>query len=352
MSNVKRLKRQMLRELVRENVELIEGLPPWRERRRARLRLTGRVLALALLPVALLGSSRLISSFASPAAPARAQGTILPSALTTAPSSAEPALQLSGPPGPIDAAVFPLAVRKIAIDAGHGGDSVGTHVGGQAGTEPVSLGLVEKDITLDVADRLRKLLVADHFQVVMTRDRDVEVPLERRGAIAKEGRADIFVSIHVNWIENRKVRGVETYFLGATEDPFLTRLAAEENRESGYSLADMRKLLDGIYADVRHDKSHKLAETVQASLVKSLRQINPHLDDRGVKAAPFIVLLSTEMPAVLAEVSCLSNKEEAELLAKPTYRQYIAEALAAGVRSYADAVEGKPETTRISKKGT
>lgn len=353
MSNVKRLKRQMLRELVRENVELIEGLPPWRERRRARFRLTGRILALALLPVALLGSSRLISSFASPAAPVRAaQGTVLPSALTTAPSAAQPALQLSGPPEPIAAAVFPLAVRKIAIDAGHGGGSVGTHVGSDAGKEKSPLALVEKDITLDVADRLRQLLVADHFQVVMTRDRDVEVPLERRGAIAKEGRADVFVSIHVNWIENRKVRGVETYFLGATEDPFLTRLAAEENRESGYSLADMRKLLDGIYADVRHDKSHKLAETVQASLFKSLRKINPHLDDRGVKAAPFIVLLSTEMPAVLAEVSCLSNKEEAELLAQPTYRQYIAEALAAGLRSYADAVEGKPETTRISKKGT
>jgi N-acetylmuramoyl-L-alanine amidase len=346
MSNIKRLKRQMLRELVRENVELIEGLPPWRERRRARFRLTGRVLALALLPVALLGSSRLISSFASPpAAPVRA-------ARTAARAAVQPALQLSGSPEPIDAAVFPLAVRKIAIDAGHGGQSVGTHAGADAGTEKSPLALVEKDITLDVGERLRKLLVADHFQVVMTRDRDVEVPLERRGAIAKEGRADIFVSIHVNWIENRKVRGVETYFLGATEDPFLTRLAAEENRESGYSLADMRKLLDGIYADVRHEKSHKLAETMQAALFKSLRKINPHLDDRGVKAAPFIVLLSTEMPAVLAEVSCLSNKEEAELLAQPTYRQSIAEALAAGVRSYADAVEGKPETTRISKKGT
>lgn len=114
----------------------------------------------------------------------------------------------------------------------------------------------------------------------------------------------------------------------------------------------MRKLLDGIYADVRHEKSQKLAETVQASLFSSLRKTNPHLENRGVKAAPFIVLLSTEMPAVLAEVSCLSNKEEAELLAKPLYRQYIAEALAAGVRSYADAVEGRPETTQISKKGT
>jgi N-acetylmuramoyl-L-alanine amidase len=258
--------------------------------------------------------------------------------------AAEGAAGFAGPPGPIDAAVFPLAVRKIAIDAGHGGKSVGTRMS--------PLGLVEKDVTLDVAERLRKLLEADHFQVVMTRERDEEVPLEKRGELANAGGADIFVSIHVNWIENRKARGVETYFLGPTEDPVLTRLAADENRESGYSLADMRRLLDRIYADVRHEKSRKLAETVEASLFGSLRKANPQLEDRGVKAAPFIVLLSTEMPAILAEVSCLSNEEEAQLLAKPLYRQYIAEALAAGVRSYADSVEGKPESTQISKKGT
>jgi N-acetylmuramoyl-L-alanine amidase len=345
MSNVSRLKRQMLRELVRENVELIEGQLPRRERRRAQLRWTGRVAALALLPVAL------IASFAGrPNAAHRPAGAPVREASSAAARSvAEPAVHLSGPPQPVDAAVFPLAVRKVAIDAGHGGKSVGTHL------ETAPLGLVEKDITLDVAGRLKKLLEADHFQVVMTRDRDVEVPLEERGALANQGGADIFVSIHVNWIENRKARGVETYFLGPTDDPYLTRLAASENRESGYSLADMRKLLDRIYADVRQEKSHKLAETVQSSLFSSLRKVNPGLEDRGVKAAPFIVLLSTEMPAILAEVSCLSNEDEAGLLAKPLYRQYIAEALAAGVRSYADSVEmrpeARPETSLSSKKG-
>jgi N-acetylmuramoyl-L-alanine amidase len=174
------------------------------------------------------------------------------------------------------------------------------------------------------------------------------VALEKRGELAYMGGADIFVSIHVNWIENRRARGVETYFLGPTEDPYLTRLAADENRESGYSLADMRKLLDRIYADVRQEKSRKLAETMQASLFSSLRKVNPQLDNRGIKAAPFIVLLASEMPAVLAEVSCLSNDQEARMLAKPLYRQYIAEALAAGVRSYADLVEDKPD----GKKGT
>jgi N-acetylmuramoyl-L-alanine amidase len=179
--------------------------------------------------------------------------------------------------------------------------------------------------------------------VVLTRDRDVEVSLEERAKIANESGADIFLSIHVNWIENRSARGVETYYLGATNDPFLNKLAAAENRDSGYSLADMRQILDRIYAGVREDNSRKLAEVMQGSLYRSLRQVNPGLADRGVKAAPFIVLLTTEVPAVLAEVSCLSNEEEVRLLSKPLYRQYIAEALSRGVRSYAELAEGAQE---------
>jgi N-acetylmuramoyl-L-alanine amidase len=126
--------------------------------------------------------------------------------------------------------------------------------------------------------------------------------------------------------------------VGPTDDPFLNQLAASENRGSGYSLGDLRQLLDRIYAGVRQDNSRRLAEVVQRSLHRSLGKVNPQLGDRGVKSAPFIVLLSTEMPAILAEVSCLSNEEEARLLTKPLYRQYIAEALAQGLRSYADSV--------------
>jgi N-acetylmuramoyl-L-alanine amidase len=348
-----RLKRQMLRDLVRENVELIEGQPPRRlVRRRGAVRTALRLIALVLLPIGLLGSNRLISRSLEPR-PAVALPSSDPAVRPPAGPPPAAAARFTQAPEPVDAAVFPLAVRKVAIDAGHGGKSVGTR------TSP--LGLVEKDMTLDVALRLSKLLEADHFQVLMTRDRDSEVSLEQRGALANRGGADIFVSIHVNWIEDRSTRGVETYFLGPTEDPFLTRLAAAENRDSGYSLADMRKLLDRIYADVRQEKSKTLATTVQASLFRSLRKVNPGLEDRGVKAAPFIVLLSTEMPAILAEVSCLSNQQEAEHLAKPLYRQYIAEALAAGVRSYADAVEGSKAgpagpvkaaaTAQLSKKG-
>jgi N-acetylmuramoyl-L-alanine amidase len=331
------LKRRLLRELVRENVDLKENRLPRSLRRGShRLRTAVRILGLVLFPVALLGSTRLISSFAPPRPPAPSASAAVVSARPGTPQVADPRF---GVPTPIDAEVLPLAVRKVAIDAGHGGDSLGTHT---------PQGLTEKDLTLDIATRLRKLLEAEGFEIVMTRLADQDVSLAERGTLANQGGSDIFVSIHVNWIENRQSRGVETYFLGATQDPFLNRLAAAENRDSGYSMTDMRRLLDRIYADVRKDNSRRLAEVVQSSLYHSLRKVNPGLEDRGVKAAPFIVLLTTEMPAILAEVSCLSNDQEADLLSKPLYRQYIAEALAAGVRSYAETVEGRPQ----GEKGT
>jgi N-acetylmuramoyl-L-alanine amidase len=297
------------------------------------------------LSTALIGSTRLLSTLAAaPSPPLRALGAPQArQALTPIPPNPPPTgeggslLQPARSPSlaaapAIDPAVLPLAVRKIALDAGHGGDSLGTRT---------PLGLLEKDITLDIARRLRVLLEAGHgFEVVMTRQDDAAVSLAERAAIANRSGADVFVSVHVNWIEDHAARGVETYFLGPTNDPFLNRLAALENRDSGYSMADMRQLLDGIYAGVRQDKSRQLAEVVQGALFRSLGRVNPGIEDRGVKSAPFIVLLSTQMPAILAEVSCASNAEEARLLAMPFYRQYIAEALAGGLRAYASEARG------------
>jgi N-acetylmuramoyl-L-alanine amidase len=359
MSNreVSPLKRRLLQEVVRDNVDHKEGrLPPPLRPRRFGGRWTAGALALVLLPTLFLGSSQLISSFNPPASPVAAAGApaspgastpaASPATAAAAPAQAatvapETRLELTSEPEQVGAEVFPLAVRKVAIDPGHGGTSLGTHT-----TE-----MMEKELTLDVAVRLRKLLIADGFEVLMTRQADAEVDLAERGTRANKAGADIFVSIHVNWMENRDARGIETYYLGPTNDPYLTRLTAAENHDSGYSLADMRDLLDRLYAGVRQDNSRKLAEVIQSSLYHSLRKVNPQLQDRGVKAAPFIVLLTTEMPAILAEVSCLSNREEAELLSQPLYRQDIAEALAAGVRSYADTVEGKPEGGPNREKG-
>ncbi len=340
--DIDRLKRQLLRDLVRENVDLKEGRLP-RGLRRRRLPLVLRVLAVVLLPLGLLGSARLFPSLNAAAPSDRVAPAAGQTQIRSVPSLAQPALPavpavdetpttMLTAPTPVAAAVFPLPVRKIAIDPGHGGDSLGTKA---------PLGLVEKELTLDIALRLRRLLATD-YEVLMTRQEDRSLSLKDRGQAANSAGADIFVSIHLNWIEDRKTRGIETYYLGPTDDPFLTRLAADENRESGYSLTDMRRLIDQIYAGVRQEKSKKLAEVVQSSLFGSLAKASPGLQNRGVKAAPFVVLVTTQMPAILAEVSCLSNEDEAELLTQPHYRQTIAEALAAGVRTYADSIEGAP----------
>lgn len=345
MANVDRVKRQLLRDLVQQNVDLAEGRLPKTLRKGRHWPPAARIAAGVLLAVILLGSSRLISSRLNPplavphAVPARAALNRAPGqAAAVAPASMPlPATPLQ----PVDAAVFPLAVHKIVVDAGHGGDSTGTRT---------PEGMLEKQLTLDIAERLRRLLAQQSFEVVMTRESDHDVSLKERGALANRAGGDIFVSIHLNWIENRHSRGVETYYMGTTDDPYLNRLAASENRESGYSLADMRQLLDRIYAGVRQEKSHKLAETVQSALFQSLGKVSPEVQNRGVKTAPFIVLLTTEMPAILAEVSSMSNEGEARLLTKPLYRQYIAEALAKGIRSYAESVEETPEAAPAARK--
>jgi N-acetylmuramoyl-L-alanine amidase len=347
VANVDRIKRRLLRDLVEQNVDLIAGRRRRPRRRRDTLRLSLRFAALALLSVSLFGSSRWLSTLAEPrpvaaaAALARNPAQPVSPGRTSVPASGTALAGLT-PPKPVDAAIFPLAVRRVVIDAGHGGTSVGTRT---------PRGVLEKDLTLDIAVRLRRLL-EKQLQVVMTRESDRDVSLEQRGTLANQAGADIFVSIHLNWIQNRRSRGVETYYLGPTDDPYLTRLAASENLESGYSLADMRHLLDRIYAGVRQDKSRKLAEAVQGALFQSLGKLSPEVSDRGVKAAPFIVLLSTEMPAILAEVSSMSNEDEARLLTKPLYRQYIAEALAKGIRAYAGIVEGAPQMTLTGEKGS
>jgi N-acetylmuramoyl-L-alanine amidase len=388
MANVDRLKRRMLHELVQQNVDLIHrSVPPMRRASGGpllrHLRSLGisplQALKVAAMLAAVVASTALTTASGlvaplhflgtlnpfdhdarrSPAAAETAAARAVPPAsvrpVAAAVQDGTPALSAdAGSAGPtpatlraagsaaapgtpaLDAAVLPLAVRTIALDAGHGGDSHGSSA---------PLGLREKDITLDVAQRLRPLLEANHaFQVIMTREDDAAVSLAERAAIANRRGADIFVSVHVNWIEDRASHGVETYYLGPTDDPFLNRLATVENRDSGYSLADTRQLLDRIYAGVRQDKSRQLAEMVQTSLFRSLGKVNPRIESRGVKSAPFLVLVGTQMPAILAEVSCLSNADEASLLAKPLYRQYIAEALAKGLRDYATLAAGAGNT--------
>ena len=245
------------------------------------------------------------------------------------------------PPRPLDRVVFPLSVRKVVIDPGHGG--------AQHGAVSES-GMAEKEISLDIALRLRRLLEGASFEVLMTRETDEAVGLDKRADFANASSADLFVSIHLNWIpRSQELRALETYVLGPTNDPAVTKLAARENRDSVYSLSEYRLLLERIYMDTRQDESRRLAKAIQAELFGSVRRINPLVEDRGVKTAPFVVLVRTEMPAILVEVSCLSNAEDVKLLTNDDYKENIARALLAGIRSYANDLTGSEG--RMAKNG-
>ncbi len=328
MSQTTSLKRRLLRQAVADNISVRRGEPkPWRpavrivseEKQPSRWRFAW----LALLPLVLAVSLQLLRP-----APAAQAGPSPEPGLAPAVLEDQTADLRFAAPKAIDSDVFPLEVRRIVVDPGHGGEDFGT----------TDHDLVEKELTLDIGKRLAALLRDGGYEVHMTREDDRKLVLRERADFANRLHSDLFVSIHVNWISYAQVRGIETYFLGTTEDPVLKELARRENRESGYSLADMKMLLEGIYTGVRRDASRQFATRVQRSLYTSLRRVNPNLKNRGVKTAPFVVLVSTEMPAILAEVSCLSNREEARLLSRPLYRDHIAEALYRGIRGYADDV--------------
>ncbi|HET8917578.1 MAG TPA: N-acetylmuramoyl-L-alanine amidase [Candidatus Binatia bacterium] len=239
---------------------------------------------------------------------------------------------------------LPLSVRRIVIDPGHGGK--------QHGAISES-GVSEKDITLDIALRLRRLMENGSLEAFMTREADETLPLEKRVAFANANHADLFVSIHVNWMEPREIRPLETYYVGATNDPAVIKLASIENRDSGYSLSDYRRVLDKIYLDTRREESHRLAKAINSELYHSLSLINPELENRGVKMAPFAVLIGTQMPAVLAEVSCLSNEDDVKLLTNADYREKIAQALLRGIVSYANNLNGsEKKVAELWKKPT
>lgn len=313
-------KLRVLREAVRHNVEAPRRLRPKRA--------PGSTPALPLWMAGCLLIAPLVylSLPATVGSPITARAEAAPTGGRAAPSEAPRAT-----PQRLARAVLPLPIKRIVLDPGHGG--------AQAGALAES-GASEKEITLDLALRLRRLLQDASFEVLLTREADVTMSLEQRVAFANARRADVFVSIHVNWISRRGVRPVETYHVGPTDDPAVLKLAGAENRESGYSLGAYRRLLEKIYIDERRDESRALARTINAELYRALSAINPGLENRGVKMAPFAVLVGTEMPAILVEVSCLSNEKEAELLTTDDYRAQIAAALLRGIRSYSRDLDG------------
>lgn len=223
--------------------------------------------------------------------------------------------------------VLGLKVGRVVIDAGHGGHDVGS-VG--------PTGLTEKEVVLDIAKHLGAL-VEERLgsEVIFTRDDDTFIPLEQRPEIANRSRADLFVSIHANSSPLASATGVETYYLNFTSSPEALEVAARENASSERSVSDLGELIKKIALKDKIDESREFAAKVQSALFSSASRGGSKVRDRGVRKAPFVVLIGASMPSILTEIGFLSNPKEEAQLRKPEYRQKIAEALYKGVAQYA-----------------
>ena len=220
-----------------------------------------------------------------------------------------------------------LKIGRIVIDAGHGGHDTGT-IG--------PTGLMEKDLCLDVALRVGRLIDQrlPGAEVVFTRDDDTFVPLEQRTAIANEARADLFLSVHANSSQDRKARGIETYYLNFTGSSDAMEVAARENALSENAVHDLQDIVKKIARNEKIEESRDFAGNIQDSLAKRMENLNRGDRNRGVRKAPFVVLIGADMPSVLAEISFISNPSDEQWLKKPENRQRVAEGLYRGIERY------------------
>jgi N-acetylmuramoyl-L-alanine amidase len=291
----------------------------------------------------------LLAPLVTPAAPAPARGPL--AAVIVGPS-------LPGPPGTVAADVKPrvsiqadsqalpakrnangeesltrvlgLKLGRVVIDPGHGGHDEGTRG---------PTGLTEKDVVLDIAKRLGALLEQRlGTEVVYTREDDTFIPLEERTRIANDHRADLFLSIHANSSPVRSVSGVESYYLNFTTSKTALEVAARENANAQSSIFDLQQVLQKIAVKDKIDESREFAGRIQAALFAASAKGNPAVKNRGVKQAPFVVLIGASMPSVLAEIGFLTNASDEALLRNPAHRQKIAEALYKGIAAYADTL--------------
>jgi N-acetylmuramoyl-L-alanine amidase/type II secretory pathway predicted ATPase ExeA len=229
-----------------------------------------------------------------------------------------------------------LKINRIVIDPGHGGYDTGT-------TGP--RGLLEKSLCLDVALRLGQLIEQNipGAKVVYTRKDDRHVPLEERTAMANEANADMFISIHANSSSRREIRGVETYYMSLAATREASELAARENAFGQSSLHDLPGLLKKITNSDKIAESKQLAGEIQNALSQRLQLVNRQEVNRGVKRAPFLVLTGANMPAVLSEISFVSNASDENLLFEGSQRQHVAEGLYRGIASYLGSLHSLPQ---------
>ena len=221
-----------------------------------------------------------------------------------------------------------LKLSRVVIDAGHGGHDTGS-IG--------PTGFTEKELVLDVARRLKDLIEKElGAEVVMTRTEDVFVPLEARTEIANQEEADLFVSIHANSSKVKSVRGVETFFLNLPNSNEALEIASRENAASQKTIHELQDVVQQIMLSDKMEESSELARHIQTAMAtrKGSGQ------NRGVKQAPFVVLVGAKMPSILAEIGFISNPQDEKSIKTPQYRQQIAESLFNGVRSYSETLSG------------
>src|SRR6267143_1925995 len=235
-----------------------------------------------------------------------------------------------------------LKIGRIVIAAGHGGHDTGT-IG--------PTGLMEKDLCLDVALRLGKIIQQrlPGAEVVYTRSDDTFIPLEERTRVANESKADLFISIHANSSHDHAARGIETYYLNLRGSPDAMEVAARENATAQESVHDLEDIVKKIARSEKIDESREFAADIQESLAKRIQKLNKTVKDRGVRKAPFVVLVGADMPSILTEISFLSNPADERLLKNPEHRQRVAEGLYQGMANYLQSlnsmtlnVPGKP----------
>jgi N-acetylmuramoyl-L-alanine amidase len=224
-----------------------------------------------------------------------------------------------------------LKIGRIVIDAGHGGHDTGT-IG--------PTGLMEKDLCLDVALRLGKIIEQrlPSADVIYTRSDDTFVPLEERTSIANQAKADLFISIHANSSKDHAARGIETYYLNLKGSAEAMEVAARENATAQGGVHELQDLVLKIAQTEKIDESRELAEDIQDSLAKRIQKSSRPVKNRGVRKAPFVVLIGADMPSILTEISFLSNPADEQLLKKPEQRQKVAEGLYQGVVSYLESM--------------
>ncbi|HZU27884.1 MAG TPA: N-acetylmuramoyl-L-alanine amidase [Bryobacteraceae bacterium] len=220
-----------------------------------------------------------------------------------------------------------LKLGTVVLDAGHGGHDTGT-IG--------PTGLMEKDLVLDVTQRLGRLITQRlGVKVVYTRSDDTFIPLDQRTRIANEAHADLFLSIHANSSPLRNASGVETYYLNFTTSKAALDVAARENAGSQINIGELQQVIQKIALHEKVDESREFANSIQNALYATSRHLDSHSRDRGVRKAPFVVLIGASMPSVLAEIGFVSNLQDERLLRREEQRERIAEALYRGLAQYA-----------------